>query len=246
MLEAHESLPADLSSPSDTRYLKRVHAEHHTSFVTSTSRTVFSLDIPSDASPAFQVSLDPSSNSSPSSKKGGLEWKVRLCLLVAVAKEDTWVGKEGFRVKGLVREGPRGEWGSSWVPTRNAGGLQRMLPPPGPGKEAGEAAGGKPQGHARSKTWGEFFSNAFLGPTENAYHDGDDADLDSESNEDGDESFDSDEEERRAGRGKEVDLGGGKDVLWSEIGVEMVECEVPVKVWPGNTAFRAMDVVFDV
>ncbi|KAF5367350.1 hypothetical protein D9615_010292 [Tricholomella constricta] len=47
-------------------------------------------------------------------RPNGLEWKVWLCLLVAVAAESSAVGTEGVRVKQLVRDGPRGEWGSSW------------------------------------------------------------------------------------------------------------------------------------
>jgi len=47
------------------------------------------------------------------------------------------------------------------------------------------------------------------------------------------------------GEGEEVDLGAG-DEGWRELVVETVECEVPVMVWPGNTAFRPEDVVFDV
>lgn len=302
MLEAHESLPADLSAPSDARYLKRVHAEHHTFFVASTCRTTFSLDIPSDASPAFQVSLDPPTSSpapptytygqpfnsingqQPNStgsgviggnKKGGLEWKVRLCLLVAVAKPNTWAGKEGVRIKGLVRQGAKGEWGSSWVPTGGIGGLERVLESPSassPGSHVnGKGAGGGGAGgvggenegeKGKTKSWGEFFASAFLGPTENAFHDGD---LDSySSDEDGEEDGNGSDLDSssvssgspgmrgRAGNGRkgkggkgEEDLGGGKDG-WTELGVEMVECEVPVKVWPGNTAFRAMDVLFDV
>jgi hypothetical protein len=43
----------------------------------------------------------------------------------------------------------------------------------------------------------------------------------------------------------EVDLGAGEEG-WRELAVETVECEVPVVVWPGNTAFRPEDVIFDV
>lgn len=45
-------------------------------------------------------------------------------------------------------------------------------------------------------------------------------------------------------------LGGGsrkemgRDVVETELST--VECEVPIRVWPGNTAFKAQDVVFDV
>ena len=33
---------------------------------------------------------------------------------------------------------------------------------------------------------------------------------------------------------------------WAEMGVETVECLVPLRVYPGNTAFRALEVVFEV
>ena len=45
-LEAHESLPPSIASPSSSRLM---HADHHSSFMLSTLRTAFSLDIPSDA-----------------------------------------------------------------------------------------------------------------------------------------------------------------------------------------------------
>lgn len=48
-LEAHESLPPSIASPSSSRHMRRVHADHHSSFMLSTLRTAFSLDIPSDA-----------------------------------------------------------------------------------------------------------------------------------------------------------------------------------------------------
>ena len=47
------------------------------------------------------------------------------------------------------------------------------------------------------------------------------------------------------GVGVGVDYAGGEEG-WRDVKLETVECEVPVKVFPGNTAFRALDVVFDV
>jgi hypothetical protein len=46
----------------------------------------------------------------------------------------------------------------------------------------------------------------------------------------------------------ELDEGDEREVdeEWSAVKVETVECEVPIKVWPGNTAFKASDVVFNV
>jgi hypothetical protein len=62
---------------------------------------------------------------------------------------------------------------------------------------------------------------------------------------DGDEVLSEDEDDADEGGG-EVDFGAGEEDEWREIAVETVECEIPVMVWPGNTAFRPEDVVFDV
>ncbi|KII86306.1 hypothetical protein PLICRDRAFT_56036 [Plicaturopsis crispa FD-325 SS-3] len=215
ILESHESLPSSISSSSNSKHLRRTHAEHHSSFVLSTLRTTFALDIPSDASPAFQVNV----GRPPS---GGLEWKVRLCLLVAVAAESSLTGTEGVRLKHLVRDGPRGEWGSSWKATDGLTVLER----PDPAAHLKPSQAVAPQGGARS--WASFFTASFLGAAEVGYHDGDDI-----------------EDEEEAPYDDGVDYGGGEEG-WRNVKVETVECEVPIKVWPGNTAFKAMDVVFDV
>jgi len=194
----------------------RVHAEHHSSFVLSSLRTTFTLDIPSDASPAFQVKIgDGSPVPTPT---GGLEWKVRLCLSVAVAAESSVVSPEGVRIKHLVRDGQRGEWGSSWKATAS---IAPMEHPDDSMKNSSQ----------QTQTWGQFLSASFLG-TENDDHDEDGEGMSGEG------VWDGDGESQR-------DFGGG-DEGWKDIKVETVECEVPIKVWPGNTAFKATDVVFDV
>lgn len=70
--------------------------------------------------------------------------------------------------------------------------------------------------------------SSFLGTGEKEYHDGDDINDD-------DEEVPAQKEE---GEQEEGD--------WRDVQVEIVECEVPVVVWPGNTAFSAVDVVFEV
>jgi hypothetical protein len=71
-------------------------------------------------------------------------------------------------------------------------------------------------------------------------------DHDDEENEESlDEGYDGIKPDLAGGVGKGVDFGGG-DEGWRNAKLEMVECEVPVRVWPGNTAFKAMDVVFEV
>ncbi|KAI0327316.1 Rgp1-domain-containing protein [Cubamyces sp. BRFM 1775] len=234
MLEAHESLPSNIASPTMSRHLRRVHAEHHSCFMPATLRTTFSLDIPPDASPAFQTTLDEQflSASGPVSlhggnatRPGGLEWKVRLCLLVAIASPSSREGPEGVRLRQLVRDGPRGQWGSSWKAAKSIAPLERPGPPPQstasspttPNANGDLAAGGG----STALSWMSYFASSLLGPSNVGYHDGD-------------EELEEDEDEV------------GAEDAWRDVKVEMVECEVPVKVWPGNTAFKATEVVFDV
>lgn len=236
MLEAHESLPSDLTAPSPTAEkrhttttsittttstsTRRTHAEHHASFMPQTLRTTFALDIPSDATPSFRLSLG---GGKPSSSEGGLAWKVRLCLLVAVAAPDA-------QVRGMVREGPRGHWGSTWIPTHSLAPLERLpteKPPSSP----------LPTSPMQTRSWASLLASTFLGVSEGEGEGGDGGVHD------GDEAL-TDEDD--ADEGGEVDLGAGEEEEWREIAVETVECEVPVMVWPGNTAFRPEDVVFDV
>jgi hypothetical protein len=216
MLEAHETLPSEIAAPPDGRhasYMRRVHAEHHASFIPQTLRTTFALDIPPDAAPAFRLSL----GGAPS--EGGLAWKVRLCLLVAITAP-------GAQVRGMVRDGPRGQWGSTWVPTD---GLAPRERPP----NLDEPASLEPKTQAQAmspqvRSWASLIASTFLSVSEGGFHDGD------EDEEDGDGLAEG-----------EVDIGAGEEG-WRELAVETVECEVPVMVWPGNTAFRPEDVVFEV
>ena len=49
------------------------------------------------------------------------------------------------------------------------------------------------------------------------------------------------------GKGKEGQVepdGLGNENEWQRMQLEMVECNVPLKVWPGNTAFRPHEVIF--
>jgi hypothetical protein len=240
MLEAHESLPSDLTAPptaekrhttsittTTTTSTRRTHAEHHASFMPQTLRTTFALDIPSDATPSFRLSLGgkPSSSS-----EGGLAWKVRLCLLVAVAAPDA-------QVRGMVREGPRGHWGSTWIPTDSLAPLERERPPPAPAPAEKPASSPLPTSPAQTRSWASLLASAFLGVSDGEGEGG-------EGGEGGDEAL-TDEDDADEGGG-EVDFGAGEEEEWREIAVETVECEVPVMVWPGNTAFRPEDVVFDV
>ncbi|KAF9449322.1 Rgp1-domain-containing protein [Macrolepiota fuliginosa MF-IS2] len=248
ILEAHETLPTSVAPLISARNLKRAYAEHHASFTLNTLRTTFALDIPSDASPAFQVRVndsdcvEPSSTSLPTSL-GGLEWKVRLCLLVAIASESSDCGTEGVYFKNLERDGPRGEWGSSWRAPKSLAPLEKP--------RLGLDHLRKESEKARTKSWTQLFVDSVwttiggvaAGGYEREHHDGDESDAESGTGEERD--YDGIKPNFAGGVGKGVDYAGGEEG-WKEVRLETVECEVPIKVWPGNTAFRAVDVVFDV
>lgn len=231
MLEAHESLPSSVSSAAGSPHMRRIHAEQHSSFMPSTLRTTFLLDIPSDASPAFQVDIsNPLKGSSP--KPGGLEWKVRLCLLVAVASQNAREGADGVRLRSLVRNGPRGEWGSSWKATRSIAPMERPDLRAQAQAAASAASGGTQEQGTVGGTlgWVSYFAASLLGPSNAGYHDGDE-ELD-------------DDDMYQDGPG--LDYYAGSEDEWRDVKVEMIECEVPIRVWPGNTAFKATQIVFDV
>ncbi|KAJ7730664.1 Rgp1-domain-containing protein [Mycena maculata] len=253
LLEAHESLPPALAAqprtPATARYLRRVHAEHHARFVLGTLRLGFALDIPSDGSPAFGVVASGTDGTEGGEVAGGLEWRVRLCLLVGVAAEGSDVGTEGVRAKGLVRDagdGGRGAWGAAWRAPARLGVLERTPPPPPPPPQRPQT----PQKEEKSG-WGAWVAASFLGGREAGYHDGDEFDEFGEDVEGGvdgegeDYGYDGVKSDGAGGVGVGVRYGGREDA-WGEVKTEMVECVVPVRVWAGNTAFRAGEVVFDV
>jgi RAB6A-GEF complex partner protein 2 len=191
--------------------MRRVHDAHYSSFLPSTLRTTFSLDIPPDASPAFRIgvggksSLDGGEEGAVVSAQGGLEWKVRLCLLVAVARE-------GALVRGFKRDGDRGAWGTSWIAEE---GMAPMEKEPSSSK-----AGDAPVKMSKDRTsqgWAAFLAASILGSAEEE-----------------EEAVEEEEEDEEEEEG------------WRAVRVETVECEMPLRVWPGSTAFKTMEVVFDV
>jgi RAB6A-GEF complex partner protein 2 len=102
-----------------------------------------------------------------------------------------------------------------------------------------------------------FLTPSFLrGKDEPAYHDGDeDTDTDIPSTTIGEDDGDASKEEdddgssRWKGKGREGLLepdGLGDEDEWRKMKLERVECEIPIEVWPGNTAFRPAEVVFEI
>lgn len=124
-----------------------------------------------------------------------------------------------MRLRQLVRDRLPGDWGASWKGTASIAPMER----PDLRANAGVQS---PTTPSTAATWLSYFTAPLLGPSAE-YHDGDDEGPGSDS--DGDEG-----------------AGLGDEAEWREVHAEMVECEVPIRVWPGNTAFKATDVVFDV
>lgn len=192
MLEGHERLPWT------GEVVRRVHAEHHSSLVVDMRRVSFGLDIPSDESPGFDVCGE-----------GGLEWKLRLCLLVSVGTGGKGKGKgRAVEVKAMMRDGSPGEWGRGWRAREELVPMERRVP-----LMSSPATPTPPS--SRLGVWTAMMNPFLTG----SYHDAD-------------EGEDSDSESESSG--------------WAEMGIETIECVVPVRVYPGNTAFRALEVVFEV
>lgn len=219
-------MPGKLATgASDAKLMRRVHAEHHASLLDCTHRTSFALDIPSDAAPAFGLVLNddvPSGTARPGLtvrtspvSQGGVEWRVRVCLLVCVAPQDA-------SIRGVRRATDSGEWGTPYVPLRSP--LCRR--PSGVSLVRASTDS--------TSSWSSWIASALFTPTtpapEPKYHDGDEDDG-------------SEPQDGASDSGSNAD---NESVGWEEMRVELVECEVPVRVWPGNTAFRAPEVVFDV
>jgi len=228
MLEAHEVLPVDWMAPESSTHLHRIHAEHHETLVVGSSRTSFALNIPSDAAPDFGLS------STSDGSVGGVVWKVRLALLVAVPPKpkpradgslpDADEEPEGSHL--VLDEDRSSGWAASWLAragiaplsayTTSARMVTSALLTPGP-------MSAMLRSPVTPSTWTAMLTSPFSAV---------------------------------GGTPRDWGVGGvGGGVVNSvatlrgsgnEWRLETVECEVPVRVWPGNTAFRPADVAFDV
>lgn len=177
----------------------------------NTRRASFSLDIPADGTPAFEITAyDPDEGA------GGLAWHVRMNFLVAIAPphstESVMQGGDEETLRSHVQDGPGGEWGSSW---RASDSLTPLVVP------------AVARNNVRPELWSGTMPTAsggasmFLGESEDNAEEGD--------------GEVGDDDERRG-----VGVGG-----WVPVEVQTVECEVPVSIWPGATAFRPRESIFE-
>ncbi|WWD15907.1 hypothetical protein CI109_100331 [Kwoniella shandongensis] len=193
-LESHELIPEPLLPPPSTSGppkqppLGRLHAEHHSSYALSASRIAFSLDIPSDATPAFSLAAGQGG-------KGGLEWRVKLSFTVAVPPHQHQHHSKQTQMR-------NGQQGRKSLSDRDRD-----------GKKRNEAVHLLPSSSLSSTTSGDT-DNKFYSASETM------SPLLPYPSPGG-------------GQGEKMMRGGG----WHEMRTEVVECEVPVKVLAGNTAF---------
>ncbi|WVQ98723.1 hypothetical protein IAU59_005854 [Kwoniella sp. CBS 9459] len=196
-LESHELIPQPLLPPPGNHQppLTRLHAEHRSSYVVSSSRLAFSLDIPSDATPAFSLAAGEGG-------KGGLEWKVKLQFVVAVPPHAH--GDSHRRNQSL--EYSRGEKQQATSSLAVS-----LLPLPR-------------TGHDNDNRF--YTASTTLAPLMLVHGDTDAPN--------GTDHIDM--KHNITGQGAPMGNGSGPK-RWMEMKTELVECEVPVKVLAGNTAF---------
>ncbi|OCF35443.1 hypothetical protein I316_02995 [Kwoniella heveanensis BCC8398] len=215
-LESHELIPQPLLPPPGNHQppLTRLHAEHRSSYVVSSSRLAFSLDIPSDATPAFSLAAG-------EGDKGGLEWKVKLQFVVAVPPAHSVAHDTTHRRKGssnFTRGGQSDEKQQQQQRQRqrqqSSSTAVSLLPSPRSGIDHDH----------------RFYSaSTTLAPlvpvtgSATATHNGSNTDYT--------------DAKQAVARLDVVGGGAGGTTRWVEMKTELVECEVPVKVLAGNTAF---------
>ncbi|EKM77019.1 hypothetical protein AGABI1DRAFT_130745 [Agaricus bisporus var. burnettii JB137-S8] len=294
ILEAHEVLPKSIigtlppqGGPGQAgRGLKKAYAEHYAAFTSNMLRTTFALDIPSDASPAFRVKIDDgdhddhddgsdNDDDTDNASMGGLEWKIRLCLLVAVASEDSDKGTEGVMFRCLERDGGRGEWGSAWCAPKRFVPLEKKREKPVGRRKERRVVEGEEGKNNNTRSWTRVLVDSMwnavsgLGIEEDEEEEKEERQrrkgngwyIGKNEQEKNDitttsTNYDGIKPDLAGGIGRGVDFSGDDEnnnenenedeAVWKEVKLETVECEVPIRVWPGNTAFRAVDVVFDV
>lgn len=203
-LETYEVIPEPLLPPSASSAgrsrhpeLRRLHAEQRTAYGQFTSRTAFSLDIPSDATPAFTLAAGEGG-------RGGLQWRVRLSFLVAAPpRRKSRDGRKSGDTRKVSGGDRRGSRGSGSAKAAMEGG--RM--------SASEALGSKKLPDTEC---------LHLIPVEG----------------------DADNTPYTAAPGLVPFIATREG--WAEARAETVECEVPVQVLAGNTAFVVRPSVFTV
>lgn len=198
-LFSHELIPEPLlppphpSSGATQPPLYKLHAEHHTLYALSAQRLSFSLDIPSDATPAFNLAAG-------EGEKGGLQWKLKLNFTVGVPPRE-W--KRKIDESNLKSENDVDTKG-----TMKCSGVHLL-----------------PIQHSRNVDGDNTFYSASTGITP---------------------LIPRHRQNISSASGSKSDAKNEEAVNWYESRTESVECEVPVRVLAGSTAFLVRPSVYAV
>ncbi|OXG38828.1 hypothetical protein C360_01255 [Cryptococcus neoformans Bt15] len=198
-LFSHELIPEPLLPPSHPSSgatqppLYKLHAEHHTLYALSAQRLSFSLDIPSDATPAFNLAAG-------EGEKGGLQWKLKLNFTVGVPPRE-W--KRKIDESNLKSENDVDTKG-----TMKCSGVHLL-----------------PIQHSRNVDGDNTFYSASTGITP---------------------LIPRQRQNISSASGSKSDAKNEETVNWYESRTESVECEVPVRVLAGSTAFLVRPSVYAV
>ncbi|WVO13923.1 hypothetical protein L204_101548 [Cryptococcus depauperatus] len=172
--------PPTTSSGSKQPNLERLHAEYHTAYSLAMSRLAFTLDIPSDATPAFNLAAG-------EGEAGGLKWKIKMSFSVAIVphsmRTSNTNSKNEWRKPGYVHLTPTSDINVGDNTFYSAAPTIKPLIP----------IFAQPKNSSSNK-WEELRS----------------------------------------------------PVEWRDLKIEVIECEVPVKVLAGNTAFLVRPSVYAV
>lgn len=239
-LETTESLPASLASDprqTDKQNVRSI-SDFHCSNCVRQCRMPFALDIPSDGTPEFEL-YDEVRSDVPK----GLGWRLNIQVLIAVpAVSSTSVGG-----RNLVRDKAGSEWDYTYTASDSLVPLEKV---PRSSSSQNASKGG----------WLSYLMPSAFG-FDGVSSDGETASLEADSvgydevldagDEDGKEArvfgVSGSGKQHWKGKGKEgqvVPDGLGNEHEWQQMRLELVECNVPLKVWPGNTAFRPHEVTF--
>ncbi|WWC90026.1 uncharacterized protein L201_004956 [Kwoniella dendrophila CBS 6074] len=193
-LQSYDLIPPPLlPPPGDTQpTIVRLHAEHSSSYAVSSSRLAFSLDIPSDATPAFSLAAGEEGG------KGGLEWKVKLQFVVGIPPKHHNQQHVQSNVHRKSESIVRGE--KSLVPLMGKNTAINLLPRTGVSNDNDNRF---------------YTASTTLTPL---YHTSDSPKMN----------------EMHVEKGYNGERSPSK---WQEMNTELVECEIPIKVLAGNTAF---------
>lgn len=237
-LETTETLPISLMTDTRTReHILRRHirtfSESHCSNCHRSTQVPFVLDIPSDGTPDFEIY-----DSSRSDVPKGLGWQLRLQILIAT-HSSTHTVKGGQRT--LTRDKTPSEWdytytaSESFIPLERHQSLSKV--PSNITAKGGWLSYLIPTSTSGTQGMDEVYNlGGPIEPISDSLLRNSCAEVETTS-----------AAKHWKGKRKEgfVEPDGlGEEHEWRKMQPEMLECVIPIRVWPGNTEYRPNEIAF--